>query len=142
MTAGAIDVLFEVRNSFFLGNYQHCITEAQKVKVSSLKELHELATNLSIPTMPVLQPPTAAIATERDVLMYRSYIAQVQRSCVCSSCIAKAVVNARLSAHSVSLLWCWMKLKCPPQQNYKLSKYLQNIYRVLLKGVRVCVGWL
>ncbi len=28
-----VDVLFEVRNSFFLGNFQHCITEAQRIKV-------------------------------------------------------------------------------------------------------------
>ncbi|XP_064387302.1 coatomer subunit epsilon-like [Halichondria panicea] len=53
MASGEVDVLFEVRNSFFLGNYQHCITEAQKVK-----------------------PSTAAVAMERDVLMYRSYISQ------------------------------------------------------------------
>lgn len=51
--AGEVDVLFEVRNAFFLGNYQHCITEAQKIK-----------------------PPSAAVAVERDVLMYRAYIAQ------------------------------------------------------------------
>lgn len=57
--SGGVDVLFEVRNAFFLGNFQFCITEAQKVK-----------------------PPSAAVAMERDVLMYRSYIAQRQYAVV------------------------------------------------------------
>lgn len=48
-----IDELFDVKNAFFLGLYQQCITEAQKLQVQS-----------------------QAKKTQRDVYMYRAYIAQ------------------------------------------------------------------
>eukprot|EP00088_Acartia_fossae_P013563 TRINITY_DN1715_c0_g1_i1.p1 TRINITY_DN1715_c0_g1~~TRINITY_DN1715_c0_g1_i1.p1 ORF type:complete len:298 (-),score=88.51 TRINITY_DN1715_c0_g1_i1:285-1178(-) len=47
-----VDELFDVRNAYFTGNYQTCINEAQKIKVTE-----------------------PALALEKDVLMYRSYLA-------------------------------------------------------------------
>lgn len=70
--AGAenVDVLFEVRNAFFLGDYTHCITTANKIKVSQSLIMCAMLTSVS-------QSPSAAVAIERDVLMYRAYLAQV-----------------------------------------------------------------
>lgn len=49
-----VDVLFGIRNAFYTGNYQSCITEAQKIK----------------------KLPSAVVAVEKDVFMYRAYVGQ------------------------------------------------------------------
>ncbi len=55
--AEGVDELFEVKNAFYLGNYQQCIVEAQKCR-----------------------PSTDEGKLLRDSLVYRSYIAQKKYS--------------------------------------------------------------
>ncbi|XP_057300649.1 coatomer subunit epsilon-like [Hydractinia symbiolongicarpus] len=53
MASNDVDELFEVRNSFYIGNFQHCINEAQ-----------------------TLNPTSSDLRIERDVFLYRAYVAQ------------------------------------------------------------------
>lgn len=67
-----VDELFEVRNAYYLGNYQQCINEAQKLK--STKEETKLY---------------------RDVFMYRAYVAQKKYSVPLDEIAGSASVDLR-----------------------------------------------
>ena len=106
---GDVDELFEVRNSFYIGNFQHCINEAQRVKVlcpylkticncSTVYYLDQrgskylgllgptTTTTAYITTLPLLfQPTTPDLRIERDVFLYRAYTAQVKMISIWSS---------------------------------------------------------
>ena len=84
-----VDELFDLKNSFYLGNFAHTINEANKLKLSKFSILndfwsfHETKTGLT-------NFLAGETATERDVFLYRAMIAQKQFS----------VLNAEIKSSS------------------------------------------
>ena len=103
---GDVDELFDVKNAYYIGSYQQCINEAQKVKVCSLlkciyfiapssafpcesqgscPKLHVSIFNMSVKVNMkvtynlclIFKPSSPEKEVERDTFLYRAYIAQV-----------------------------------------------------------------
>lgn len=59
-SSGEVDPLFDIRTAFYIGNYQQCINESQKLKVQG------------------------DVKTEKDIIMYRAFLAQKKYSVILS----------------------------------------------------------
>lgn len=102
---GDVDELFDVKNAYYIGSYQQCINEAQKVKVSVQLLSEERFENVSVSFLTELtasssdtanrasdylslkhsfvsslKPSSPEKEVERDMFLYRAYIAQVSSS--------------------------------------------------------------
>ncbi|KAK1342485.1 hypothetical protein QTO34_015250 [Cnephaeus nilssonii] len=91
--SGEVDELFDVKNAFYIGSYQQCINEAQRVKVRPLRGrglrwrrfllaagralfLKNSSGGVYPPGISSEAPSSPERDVERDVFLYRAYLAQ------------------------------------------------------------------
>ncbi len=72
----ATDELFDLKTSFYLGSFQQAINEAQKIKVWAKNHLIYFCLIWLISYFALIKSSDSKLQLEKDVYMYRAYIAQ------------------------------------------------------------------
>jgi coatomer subunit epsilon len=88
----ATDELFDLKTAFYLGNYQQAINEAQKLRVKFKKLFFKNAKKKFLFFVKKKQKKVSdpRVQVEKDVYMYRAYIAQKKYSVVLDDIRASA----------------------------------------------------
>lgn len=92
-----VDELFDLKNAYYIGNFQQCINEAEKVKVLS-----------------------SEIKLERDVFVYRSYIAQKKYRIVLEEITDRCAIELQ----ALKLLAEYLSV--PNKRELLLTRYLDK----------------
>lgn len=119
------DELFEVRNSFYMGNYQQCIKEAQKMKTFADDQVKLM----------------------RDVFMYRSYICQKKYGIILDEVSVSSTTPVELKAIRMFAEYISSETNRPrivAEMEEKLSQgsleYANNVFYLIAAHIYVYEG--
>lgn len=107
-----VDELFDVKNSYYIGNYQQCINEAQRVQITSRE-----------------------MKLERDVFLYNAYIAQKKYRIVTDEISEKSAIELQ-AIKLLAEFFAYPNKRDSTFQSYseKFGKYENENHYVVIVG--------